>query len=212
MKDVLPDAHADFVFAVAGEEFGVVVCLAIVALFAFVVLRGFSRVSQEGSLFVLLAATGLLVQFGLQAAINMASSLHLIPDQGYDLAVSFLRRVIAPGSRSRHGDDAGLDKAPARRKRAVSALRARFRRYWRTSISSRGARRRTSGRGKKVHLVTDSRAEALSFGPVPRHRNTSCADRAVRRRACPCRSSARRIGIGHPAGTTIIAPACSLPA
>src|SRR5207248_5082416 len=71
VKDVLPDAHADFVFAVAGEEFGVVVCLVIVALFAFIVLRGFSRMSQEGSLFVLLAATGLLVQFGLQAAINM---------------------------------------------------------------------------------------------------------------------------------------------
>jgi cell division protein FtsW len=85
IKDVLPDAHADFVFAVAGEEFGVVVCLAIVGLFAFIVLRGFSRMSQEGSLFVLLAATGLLVQFGLQAAINMASSLHLIPTKGMTL-------------------------------------------------------------------------------------------------------------------------------
>jgi cell division protein FtsW len=85
VKDVLPDAHADFVFAVAGEEFGVVVCLAVVALFAFIVLRGFSRMSQEGSLFVLLAATGLLVQFGLQAAINMASSLHLIPTKGMTL-------------------------------------------------------------------------------------------------------------------------------
>jgi cell division protein FtsW len=85
VKDALPDAHADFVFAVAGEEFGVVVCLVIVALFAFIVLRGFSRMSQEGSLFVLLAATGLLVQFGLQAAINMASSLHLIPTKGMTL-------------------------------------------------------------------------------------------------------------------------------
>ncbi|MGC2202896.1 MAG: putative peptidoglycan glycosyltransferase FtsW [Stellaceae bacterium] len=85
VKDVLPDAHADFVFAVAGEEFGVVVCLVIVALFAFIVLRGFSRMSQEGNLFVLLAATGLLVQFGLQAAINMASTLHLIPTKGMTL-------------------------------------------------------------------------------------------------------------------------------
>jgi cell division protein FtsW len=85
VKDVLPDAHADFVFAVAGEEFGVIVCLAIVALFAFIVLRGFSRMSEEGSLFVLLAAIGLLVQFGLQAAINMASSLHLIPTKGMTL-------------------------------------------------------------------------------------------------------------------------------
>jgi len=85
VKDVLPDAHADFVFAVAGEEFGVVVCLLIVALFGFIVLRGFSRMSQEGNLFVLLAATGLLVQFGLQAVINMASSLHLIPTKGMTL-------------------------------------------------------------------------------------------------------------------------------
>ena len=59
--------------------------LSIVALFAFIVLRGFSRMSQEGSLFVLLAATGLLVQFGLQAAINMASTLHLIPTKGMTL-------------------------------------------------------------------------------------------------------------------------------
>src|SRR5204863_4661642 len=85
VKGSLPDAHADFVFAVAGEELGLVVCLAIVALFAFVVLRGFSRMSQEGSLFVLLAATGLLVQFGLQAASNMASSLRLIPPKGMTL-------------------------------------------------------------------------------------------------------------------------------
>jgi cell division protein FtsW len=85
VKDVLPDAHADFVFAVAGEEFGLIVCLVLVGLFAFIVLRGFSRLLQEGSLFVLLAATGLLIQFGLQAAINMASSLHLIPTKGMTL-------------------------------------------------------------------------------------------------------------------------------
>ena len=55
---MLPDAHADFVFAVAGEEFGLIVCLLIVALFAFVVLRGFSRLLQETNLFVVLAAPG----------------------------------------------------------------------------------------------------------------------------------------------------------
>src|SRR5712675_457825 len=85
IKDVLPDAHADFVFAVAGEEFGLVVCMVIVAVFAFIVLRGFSRLLQEGNLFVLLSATGLLIQFGLQAVINMASSLHLIPTKGMTL-------------------------------------------------------------------------------------------------------------------------------
>jgi cell division protein FtsW len=85
VKDVLPDAHADFVFAVAGEEFGLVVCVLIVGLFAFVVLRGLSRLLQEQDQFVLLSATGLLIQFGLQAVVNMASALRLIPTKGMTL-------------------------------------------------------------------------------------------------------------------------------
>lgn len=85
VKESLPDAHADFVFAVAGEELGLIVCLLIVAIFAFIVLRGFSRLLQENNLFVVLAATGLFVQFGLQAVINMASSLHLMPTKGMTL-------------------------------------------------------------------------------------------------------------------------------
>jgi cell division protein FtsW len=85
VKTLLPDAHSDFIFAVAGEEFGLFACLVIVALFAFVVLRGFSRVLQERSLFVLLACSGLLAQFGLQALINMASALHLMPTKGMTL-------------------------------------------------------------------------------------------------------------------------------
>ncbi|MBM3570858.1 MAG: cell division protein FtsW, partial [Alphaproteobacteria bacterium] len=84
-KHVLPDGHADFVFAVTGEEFGLIACLAVVTLFAFVVLRGFARAMQESNLFVLLAAAGLLVQFGLQAIINMGSSLHLMPTKGMTL-------------------------------------------------------------------------------------------------------------------------------
>ncbi len=85
MKNVLPDAHADFVYAVAGEEFGMVVCLLILALFAFVVVRGLLKLLAETDLFVVLAAAGLLTQFGLQAFVNMASSLHLIPTKGMTL-------------------------------------------------------------------------------------------------------------------------------
>ncbi len=85
VKNVLPDAHADFVFAVAGEEFGLVVCAIILALFAFVVLRGLLRLVAENDMFVVLAATGLLAQFGLQAFVNMASTLHLIPTKGMTL-------------------------------------------------------------------------------------------------------------------------------
>jgi cell division protein FtsW len=85
VKQVLPDAHSDFVFAVAGEEMGLIVCLVIVFLFVFVVVRGFSRLLQEDDLYILLAASGLLAQFGLQALINMASELDLIPTKGMTL-------------------------------------------------------------------------------------------------------------------------------
>jgi len=85
VKSVLPDAHSDFVFAVAGEEFGLIACLLVVAVFAFIVLRGFARVLQESNLFVLLSVAGLLAQFGLQALINMSSTLNLIPTKGMTL-------------------------------------------------------------------------------------------------------------------------------
>lgn len=85
VKQFIPDAHADFVFAVAGEEFGLIACLAILGLFAFVVLRGLTRLLQERNLFVLLAASGLLVQFGLQALINLASTVRLMPTKGMTL-------------------------------------------------------------------------------------------------------------------------------
>jgi cell division protein FtsW len=85
VKAQLPDAHTDFIMAVAGEEFGLLVCLIILALFAFVTLRALSRASKETSLFITLAATGLGVQFGLQAAINMGSTVQLIPAKGMTL-------------------------------------------------------------------------------------------------------------------------------
>lgn len=85
VKMVLPDAHSDFIFAVAGEEFGLIVCLLLVACFAFIVLRALSRMVSEHNMFVLLAVTGLATGFGLQAVINMASSLHLMPTKGMTL-------------------------------------------------------------------------------------------------------------------------------
>jgi cell division protein FtsW len=85
IKTIIPDAHTDFVFAVAGEEFGLLACLAIICLFAFVVLRGLGRLLQEGDLFVLLAGAGLLVQFGLQAVINIGVNLRLMPTKGLTL-------------------------------------------------------------------------------------------------------------------------------
>jgi len=85
VKDVLPDAHADFVFAVAGEEFGMLICVVILAVFAFIVLRGLLRLLREQDLFVVLSCTGLVTGFGLQAFVNMASTLRLIPTKGMTL-------------------------------------------------------------------------------------------------------------------------------
>ncbi len=85
VKEVLPDAHADFIFAVAGEEFGLLVCLLIVALFAFVVLRSFARTFKDENLFVILAGSALVALFGMQALMNMASTMHLIPPKGITL-------------------------------------------------------------------------------------------------------------------------------
>ncbi len=85
MKDVLPDAHADFVFAVTGEEFGLIVCAVIVGLFAFIVLRCLLRLLKEHDMFVILAASGLVAGFGLQAFINMGSTMALIPTKGMTL-------------------------------------------------------------------------------------------------------------------------------
>ena len=85
VKYNLPDAHADFIFAVAGEEFGAVFCLMIVLVYAWIVFRGFYRANQSQSLFQILAVSGLSLQFGVQAAIHMASSVHLTPTKGMPL-------------------------------------------------------------------------------------------------------------------------------
>lgn len=85
VKKYLPDAHADFIFAVAGEEFGMIFCILLVCVFGFIVLRSFGRLLDETNMFVILAVTGLVVQFGLQAVINMASTLDLMPTKGMTL-------------------------------------------------------------------------------------------------------------------------------
>lgn len=85
IKRVLPDAHADFIFAVSGEEFGLILTIGLVILYGFIVWRGMQRVRQSDSLFVMLAVSGLLVQFGGQALIHMGSSLRLLPAKGMTL-------------------------------------------------------------------------------------------------------------------------------
>ena len=84
-KHSLPDSHTDFVLAVAAEEFGIVLCLALLALFTFVVIRTLARAYASEDMFARFAATGLAIQFGLQASINMAVNLQLLPAKGMTL-------------------------------------------------------------------------------------------------------------------------------
>jgi cell division protein FtsW len=85
IKRVLPDSHADFVFAVAAEEFGVVLCLVLVALFTFVVLRALLHAVKTEDPFTRFSVAGLAMLFGTQSAINMAVNLALIPAKGMTL-------------------------------------------------------------------------------------------------------------------------------
>ena len=85
VKQNLPDSHADFVFAVAGEEFGAVACMLLVLLFAFIALRGIGHASRSSDAYPRLAITGLIVLFGLQSVINMAVNLSLMPAKGMTL-------------------------------------------------------------------------------------------------------------------------------
>jgi cell division protein FtsW len=85
VKLVLPESHTDFVFAVAAEEFGIVLCLLLLALFTFVVLRALRHAMQNEDAFTRLAIAGLAILFGLQSAINMGVNLHLMPAKGMTL-------------------------------------------------------------------------------------------------------------------------------
>jgi len=85
VKRILPDSHTDFVFAVAAEEFGLILCLIIAGLFAFVVLRGISTAARESDDFSRFAISGLVVLFGLQSIINMGVNLQLLPAKGMTL-------------------------------------------------------------------------------------------------------------------------------
>lgn len=85
VKQSLPDAHTDFIFAVVGEEFGMVVCLLIMMVFAFIVLRGLLRLREESDHFIIISVAGLLTQFGVQAFINMGVAVNLLPAKGMTL-------------------------------------------------------------------------------------------------------------------------------
>ncbi|WP_072372941.1 putative peptidoglycan glycosyltransferase FtsW [Hyphomicrobium sp. NDB2Meth4] len=85
IKNALPDAHTDFIFAVVAEEYGVVACLVLLGLFAFIVMRGLIAAAQEKTAATRLSIQGLALLFGLQALINMGVNVGLLPAKGMTL-------------------------------------------------------------------------------------------------------------------------------
>jgi cell division protein FtsW len=85
IKTSLPDAHTDYIFAVVAEEYGAVACLALLALFAFVVLRALRHAESEPDPPTRLAIIGLALMFGFQALINMGVNVGLLPAKGMTL-------------------------------------------------------------------------------------------------------------------------------
>ena len=84
-KFSLPEPHTDYIFSVIGEEFGIIACLAIAILYMTIVARVMIRLLHEEDKFLVLAAAGLVTQFGLQALINMAVNVHIAPSKGMTL-------------------------------------------------------------------------------------------------------------------------------
>lgn len=81
----LPEAHTDYIFSVIGEEFGLIACIAIALVYLAIVMRVLLRLLDEDNLFLVLAAAGLTIQFGLQAIINMGVNAQIFPSKGMTL-------------------------------------------------------------------------------------------------------------------------------
>ncbi|AXT25423.1 putative lipid II flippase FtsW [Ruegeria sp. AD91A] len=85
VKWSLPDAHTDFIIAVAAEEYGLILVLIIIALYSLIVVRSLLRLMRERDMFIRLAGTGLACMFGVQAMINMGVAVRLLPAKGMTL-------------------------------------------------------------------------------------------------------------------------------
>jgi cell division protein FtsW len=81
----LPEPHTDYIFSVIGEEFGLIACLAIASLYLGIVSRVLIKLLDEDSSFAILASAGLVIEFGLQALINMMVNVQLAPSKGMTL-------------------------------------------------------------------------------------------------------------------------------
>jgi cell division protein FtsW len=166
----LPDAHADFIFAATAEEFGIVACLLLVGLFAFIVARSLWRVGETGDRFVQLAAAG---SWSSSRSRPRQHGREPEPDadQGHDPAVHQLRRLVVRGARDRHGHAPGAH--PPRRPAGGPAVTAPVL----VAAGGTGGHmfpalalcRELQRRGREVAVLTTPGARATSAPGLERH-------------------------------------------
>ena len=133
VKLELPDAHTDYIFAVIAEEFGIIVCLALLGIYAFIVWRGLRAASRSREPFIRLALSGLMMLFGFQALINMAVNVDLLPAKGMTLPfISYggssmlamgLTMGLAVGFARRRAEGGPVYRAQASRQAATASSR-----------------------------------------------------------------------------------------
>jgi cell division protein FtsW len=132
VKWTLPDAHTDFIIAVAAEEFGLMLCVVIMVLYMTVVVRSLIRLVRERDPFIRLAGTGLAVLLGMQAMINIGVAVRLLPAKGMTLplisyggssliAAGFGLGILLAMTRTRPQDDFDELIAPRARPRPLPA-------------------------------------------------------------------------------------------
>jgi cell division protein FtsW len=115
IKVHLPDSHTDFIFSVIGEEFGLIACILLIAVYIFIVIRSIKKVQNDVSLFNILVVIGLSMQFLIQAMINIGVNIQILPAKGMTLpfisyggssilSASILIGIILSINKKKYGD------------------------------------------------------------------------------------------------------------
>ena len=115
IKVHLPDSHTDFIFSVIGEEFGLIACILLIAVYVFIVIRSIKKVQDDKNLFKILVVIGLSMEFLVQAMINIGVNIQLLPAKGMTLpfisyggssilSASILIGIILSINKKKYGD------------------------------------------------------------------------------------------------------------
>ena len=148
--DYLPNAHSDFIFAIIGEELGLLGALFVLAMFAILLFAGVRIAVAAPDTFGRLVAAGITGWIGLQTIINLGAVTGLMPITGVPLALALVRRDRP--RRDARGDRGAREHLPGERPGDVAGIAADRRRprpaAGRRTAAAPGARGRTAASGR----------------------------------------------------------------